>query len=204
MNKKLFWGILLGAAIFATLAATRSFWMNVNDFTFLRAYIPKVNILPVEKMSSYDQACASCHMLYAPSMLPARSWKKMMDNLENHFGDNAEVSPQDQQTISAYLQRNAADHVENTYAQSMLNLLDKDATPLRTSDTPYFKLLHDVVKDEMVLGNPQVLSWARCDICHHEAVKGRFNKFDIHLPNYRLEGIWKKGEVNTSNTRNPS
>jgi len=192
MNKKLFWGLIFGIGIFSTLAATRSMWMDVDDLKFLRTYIPKIHVLPKEQSLAYEQACASCHMLYAPSMLPARSWKKMMSGLDDHFGDNAELEKNVEAEVSAYLQRNAADQVENIYAQPLLNLLPEGSTPLRISDTTYFKFLHDVVKPDMVSGNLDVLSIARCDTCHHEALDGRFNKFAVRIPNYTLQGKWIK------------
>jgi len=192
MNKKLFWTLIFGVAIFGTLAATRALWLNPQELTFLRPFIPKINILPEKKSLAYEQACAACHMAYAPSTLPSRSWKNIMDGLEDHFGDNAEVSSEVGKEVSAYLQNNAADHVENIYAQPMLHLLKDTDTPLRVSSTPYFKFLHDIVTDEMVEGNLQVLSYARCEVCHHEATGGRFNKFAVRIPNYTFEGRWLK------------
>jgi len=193
MNKKAFWILILGTLVFATLAATRSVWLDVEkDLTFLRAYIPKVNILPQQKNLAYEQACASCHMLFVPSMLPARSWKSMMEGLDNHFGDNAEVEKEVETEVSAYLQAHAADQVENIYAQPMLALLNEQDTPLRISGTRYFKLLHDVVKPAMVVGNPDVRSYSRCIACHHEALDGRFNKLNARIPNHYLEGTWRK------------
>ena len=37
------------------------------------------------------EECGSCHLAFAPSMLPARSWQRMMGDLKNHFGDDASV-----------------------------------------------------------------------------------------------------------------
>ncbi|MDH5218993.1 MAG: diheme cytochrome c, partial [Gammaproteobacteria bacterium] len=41
--------------------------------------------------SLYKEECSACHMAYQPGLLPARSWEKMMDNLADHFGENAEL-----------------------------------------------------------------------------------------------------------------
>lgn len=192
MSKKAFWGIIVGVIVFATLAATRSMWMNIDDLGFLKTYIPKVNIKPKERSEAYEQACASCHMLYAPGILPARSWEKMMAGLTNHFGDNAEMLPENRRVVSEYLQRNATDVVENIYSEFLMKSIGDSATPLRITEVGYFKLIHDVVRPEMVQGNPDVKSIARCDVCHREAVDGRFNRFDTRIPNYYHEGVWKK------------
>ena len=42
----------------------------------------------------YKQECGSCHFAYPPSFLPARSWEKIMKNLSDHFGENAEFLPE--------------------------------------------------------------------------------------------------------------
>src|SRR5690606_15412168 len=57
----------------------------------------------------YQQECVSCHMPYQPGLLPARSWEKLMANLADHFGDNAELAPEDQKAITAFLTAHAAD-----------------------------------------------------------------------------------------------
>ena len=191
MNKKIFWGLVGGAMVFATLAATRSYWLDVEDLTFLRPLIPKVNFLAKEKNAAYENACASCHMLYMPSLLPARSWKKMMNQLDDHFGDNAEMNAKEATEISTYLQENAGDRVDNYYADAMTNLLKEDETPLRISDTAYYKLLHDTVHPSMVMGNPKVTSFGRCDACHREAIGGRFNKYSAQIPGYIKQGTWR-------------
>ena len=201
MSKKMFWAVMIGVVLFGVLAATRSIWQNPAEQTWMQGMIPKINTLPKEKNMAYEQACASCHMLYAPSTLPARSWQKMMQGLNNHFGDNAEVDSVVREEVSAYLQRNAADKVENIYAQPMLNLLKDGETPERISDTKYFKLLHDVVRPEMVSGNPDVKSVARCEICHYEALDGRFNRFAVRIPNYYKEGVWRKVRQQTEDKK---
>ena len=148
------------------------------------ATISRVEVAALEPSNAYQQACASCHMLYAPSMLPARSWQKMMSNLNNHFGDNAEVTAVVNAEVMAYLKRNAAENDKRRYAKSMLGLLKDEETPDYISDTKYFKLMHDAVKPRMVLGNPDVRSFARCEACHSQAQQGKFNRIEAIIPNY--------------------
>ncbi len=146
--------------------------------------IARVEVAPLETSKAYQQACAACHMLYAPSMLPARSWEKIMSNLNNHFDDNAEVTAAVNAEVTAYLKRNAAENDERRYAKSMLGLLKDGETPDYISDTKYFKLMHDAVKPKMVLGNPDVRSFARCEACHSQAQEGKFNSIEARIPNY--------------------
>jgi len=39
----------------------------------------------------YQQECGSCHFAYQPGLLPARSWSTIMQGLDQHFGENAEL-----------------------------------------------------------------------------------------------------------------
>jgi cytochrome c553 len=53
--------------------------------------------------AQYEAECGSCHMAYAPGMLPARSWTKMLAGLDAHFGQNAELDAATVRTLSAWL-----------------------------------------------------------------------------------------------------
>ena len=37
----------------------------------------------------YIKECGSCHFAFQPGLLPEKSWVKIMNNLENHFGTDA-------------------------------------------------------------------------------------------------------------------
>ena len=50
----------------------------------------------------YDE-CISCHTLYPPYLLPKESWVIMMNDLENHFGDDASLEEKDKISIQEYL-----------------------------------------------------------------------------------------------------
>lgn len=51
--------------------------------------------------------CGSCHMAFGPGYLPAGSWRQMMDNLSNHFGEDASLADGQRQQITAYLESHA-------------------------------------------------------------------------------------------------
>jgi len=38
------------------------------------------------------EECGSCHLAFAPSMLPASSWKRMLAGLNRHFGTDASIT----------------------------------------------------------------------------------------------------------------
>jgi mono/diheme cytochrome c family protein len=132
----------------------------------------------------YRTECAACHMAYAPGLLPARSWEKMMAGLDDHFGDNAELDPDTAATITKYLVENAADRVDYRRSAKINRSIGKNETPLRISETPYFKAKHDEIPARMVTGNPKVKSFANCAACHTQAEKGNFNEHDVRIPGF--------------------
>lgn len=118
--------------------------------------------------------CGACHMTFQPEMLPARSWEKMMDDLGNHFGEDASFSADKKEKITAFHVKHAADQswIDGKF---MRGLSDKDA-PLRISETPYW--LHEHDTDEVparAWKDPKVGSKANCLACHRYANKGFYD-----------------------------
>lgn len=47
--------------------------------------------------------CGDCHFFYSREFLPAYSWQKILDNLDDHFGENASIDAPVRKHILAYL-----------------------------------------------------------------------------------------------------
>lgn len=144
-------------------------------------------IMPI-KNPNYSEECSSCHFAYQPGLLPARSWQKLMANLEDHFGDNAELEPEVQTTLTNYLTQNSADFSKGKLSLKLIHRLPKTQTPMRITELPYFKHEHDEVPQKMVTGNPAVKSFSYCDKCHTRAETGSYSEDDIKIPGY---GRWE-------------
>lgn len=142
------------------------------------------------KLSSrklYQGECASCHMAYQPEFLPKRSWKKMMKGLENHFGVDATVEPEDQNVLARYLKKNAADakKIRRTYEKFARSISSK-STPLRITEIPKFRREHRGIPKKMIV-QEKVKSLSNCVACHKGAEKGSYSEHSIFIPNY---GRW--------------
>lgn len=136
----------------------------------------------------YEQECGSCHMPYQPGLLPARSWEKLMANPAEHFGDNAELAPEDRKSITALLTVHAADRAREKRARKIAASLGRNDAPLRITDTPYIKSKHRELPTRLVTGNPEVKSLAQCNACHTRAERGSYSESQIDIPGY---GRWK-------------
>ena len=127
----------------------------------------------------YKTECGSCHLAYQPGFLPASSWRKIMATLDNHFGENAELSAKTGNELLQYLTANASD------AGSGRTVRD---APLRISEQRHFRREHDEVPPRMVKNNPKVRSFSNCQACHSGAENGDFSERHINIPGF---GRWE-------------
>ena len=119
------------------------------------------------------EECGSCHLVYAPSMLPASSWTRMMGDLKNHFGSDASVDPDTARKISAYLTANAADQAGRRYSGKLMRGVSMVNAPLRITELPKWVREHrEVAASEWK--KPAVRSKANCAACHVDAERGYY------------------------------
>ena len=130
----------------------------------------------------YKSECASCHFDYQPGLLPSRSWKKIMTGLEDHFGDNAELLPEDYTVIINYLTENAAEFSDHKRSRRINNSIAKEDAPLRITETPYFKRKHRELSLSRITNNSKIGSISNCVACHTHAEKGSFSESEINIP----------------------
>lgn len=143
-------------------------------------------IAPV-KNSNYIKECSSCHFAYQPGLLPSRSWKKIMSDLENHFGDNAELDIAVQKELLRYMMDNGADRSDHRRSKKIMRSIENKDTPLRITKVRYFRHKHEDLPKRMVEGNPKVTSLGNCGACHTQADTGSFLEGEINIPGF---GNW--------------
>ena len=136
----------------------------------------------------YQKECSECHMTYQPEFLPKRSWSKMMNSLDDHFGVDASLDNEDRKKILNYLLSNASDS-KRIYGEfrEFLESIPKDKTPLKISDIPYFKKEHRKIPKRYIT-QKEVKSISNCTACHKKAENGGFSEKNIVIPNY---GKWE-------------
>lgn len=117
--------------------------------------------------------CGSCHLAFAPSMLPARSWQALMGGLQNHFGDDATVDPATAEKITRYLIENAADRAGQRQGSKLQRGLSAASTPLRITELPKWISEHREVSARN-WRDPKVRSRANCTACHADAAQGYY------------------------------
>lgn len=130
----------------------------------------------------YKAECGSCHMVYPPGLLPARSWQALMKGLDNHFGETASLDAKESDKIQQFLVSHAADQPNaEKKSRKIAKSIPAGETPLRISDTSYFKKEHREIGTE-VWKRKSVVSRANCIACHPGAEMGRFAEREIRIP----------------------
>ncbi len=178
MKKVLLFAI---AMTFSGQAMADDFFANLFRFKGVKAV----------KNDLYNESCGECHYAYQPGLLPKRSWEKMMlpDELEDHFGENAELDDEDRVEILQFLVDNAADTSFYKRSSKINRSIPDDVVELRITEVPYIKRKHKPMTDKYVKNNPKVKSLINCNKCHREIDKGIFDDDTILIPNY---GYWSQ------------
>jgi hypothetical protein len=86
--------------------------------------------------------CGECHMVYDAGLMPKESWRRLMNDLSNHFGENAALDEPTRAHIEQYLVSHAL----------------KGDGPLRITEQTWFKREHR--------GGKPAASLANCNRCH--------------------------------------
>lgn len=136
----------------------------------------------------YQDECASCHMAYPAELLPARSWQKILNNLDRHFGDNASLDAATLKTLAQYLQAHSADTAATRRARRILRSIPAEHTPLRITALSYIRRRHHEIPARYIKGNARVRSLSNCVACHQGAERGVFNEDSVRIPGY---GRWE-------------
>jgi cytochrome c553 len=139
-------------------------------------------IFPMPTGKTYVNECGSCHTAYAPGLLPARSWRKMMGELGNHFGEDASLEEPQQLEILKALENLAADSPQATMRMRRIHgAIPTNAAPQRIVETGYFKYMHDEVRPS-IWKRKKIGTLANCIACHSRSNEGRYGEREIRIP----------------------
>jgi cytochrome b len=147
----------------------------------VKVVTPKGYVARVKPDPKWKEECSPCHNAFHPTLLPAASWKRIMDGLNNHFGDDVSLDPAARNEILDYLVSSSAERSTTEASRKLLDSLKKGEAPLRITDIPYWKDKHSEISDD-VFKKRSVGSEANCLACHPGAAVGSFEDKDIRVP----------------------
>lgn len=136
--------------------------------------------------AAYANECSGCHLPYQPWLLPARSWEKLMDGTEDHFGDDLALDAKVIEEIKNYLFENSAENtgVRNEWTGPRGKIIRslKGAAPERIREVPYIRKEHKKQFRKNVFERESIKSFANCGACHKTAAEGDYEEDNIKVP----------------------
>lgn len=128
-------------------------WLAVPALAGERDAVPPVTHGATRK------ECGECHMAFQPALLPAASWNRIMDNLADHFGDDASLAPDLGADIRAYLTGSAG---------------PGDSGVTRITEQRWWLHQHRRLRTD-VWQQLDIKSKANCEACHRDASRGVYD-----------------------------
>lgn len=124
----------------------------------------------------YRKECGACHLDFPPSMLPAASHRRVMADLEHHFGQNAELDAEARARLERWLVENSADAGAGRGASGKA-----ESAPSRITQLPWFARKHRPIAAQVV-ARPSIRSIAHCAACHPGAADWDFEDDRAKIP----------------------
>lgn len=129
----------------------------------------------------WSEACSECHLAFHPSLLPMRSWEKLLAQQEDHFGDDLALDEATVSDLLVYARKNSADLEQTEPAWRMNSNIAASEIPLRITEVSYWKRKHEEI-DAGVWKRNEIKSKANCGACHLDAKQGTFEDADMRIP----------------------
>ncbi|MGA1597990.1 MAG: cytochrome C [bacterium] len=130
-----------------------------------------------------QEECGSCHWALLPGLLPERSWNRILEEQGEHFGENLDLDPEVAQEIRTYLITHAAEFTPSKVSVHILDSIPESESPLRVSETSFWKKKHEEMEEEKAFGRESVKSPSNCVACHTEVERdGDFDEHRVEVP----------------------
>ena len=131
--------------------------------------------------AQWRDECGSCHLDFHPSLLPRRSWNRLLQQQDRHFGADLGLDAATTAALANFASGNAAERHQTEAAYKIERSLGPQTVALRITETPYW------VGKHREIGNPiWNLAWikskANCTACHADAADGTFEDGAMQIP----------------------
>jgi cytochrome b len=131
--------------------------------------------------AQWREECGGCHLAFHPSLLPRRSWQRIMAEQSQHFGADLAFDATTSAAVLAFMSDNSADRHATEAALKIDRSIKPDTAPLRVTETPYWIDKHRNIASA-IWQSPEVKSKANCAACHLDAEAGTFLDAAMHIP----------------------
>ena len=145
-----------------------------------KPYVPFIgHKLPDD--STWRKECGDCHLAFHPTLLPARSWQKMMAEQNQHFGESLGLDDATVKVITRFLVDNAAESGLSEPARKINASVASGDAPQHIIETRYWKRKHAEI-NAAYWKDPKIKTRINCGACHLDAEQGMFEDSGMRLP----------------------
>ncbi len=131
--------------------------------------------------AEWRNECGSCHLAYQAGLLPARSWRTLLDGQHDHFGEHLALDAATVAHLDTFLTANAAERQITEAAWYVQRTTLSMQTPLRVTDTAYWRHKHGTL-DAALWSRSRVHGRGDCAACHLDAAAGTFRDGAMRVP----------------------
>lgn len=135
----------------------------------------KAESFPPISNKTVKAECGDCHMVFFAEMLPRQSWLNILNDLENHYGEDASIDPVYLNEIITFHTSRASDVLNSRGARKWREGLRAGDVPERITTAPRFIRKHNDNDFKRMWARFNVVSNADCVACHKDANKGLFD-----------------------------
>lgn len=169
----------VAAVMLGLMLAFAAWWFFPNG----KSLTPNLAFVgpPLADNAQWREECGSCHLAFHPSLLPARSWARLMAGQAQHFGSDLALDDATRAALLAFMTANAAEQQQTEAAFKISQSLAPGAEPLRITETPYWVNKHRDISAAQ-WRQTQVKSKTNCAACHQDAQAGTFEDGAMRLP----------------------
>lgn len=166
------------ANIWYTIRGAFVFTLIIGSVVYWGTSAPANSMTEAQVLPAYKQECGDCHPAYHPSLRTAASWQSIMNNLSDHYGEDASLDEQTMPKIANYLHSNNATSFDTEVSHKIGR---HDTKSMRMTDTRYWQKKHDEIP-ENDFKHSAIGSKVNCNGCHRDADTGRYDDDNIKLP----------------------
>ncbi len=175
--------------VFALIGLLILFSVLGSAILYFRGYVTQTDAQPFIPFTSpalpsnlvWQEECGECHLAFHPTLLPERSWRLMMQQQENHFGEDLGYDKETIDEILSFLVTNAAETGLTEAAHEINTSIPLTVSPLRLTETMFWKKKHDEISKKY-WDSETIKSKANCAACHLDAKTGWFEDSNMRLP----------------------
>lgn len=134
----------------------------------------------VPQNETYTKECSSCHFPYTATLLPAKSWIKLVQDSEDHFGEALGLDEAVKSELTKYLVANSAENSRSEWSRA-ISRNSGNGTLIRITEMPYIIKEHRKIKED-VFKRPSIGSRSNCGACHTLGAQGDYEEESLSIP----------------------